>query len=79
MLHGRCPQRHTHTHTNTQTSKAARLCGVPQCPIHTETDRGSLSFTRRLKQQEKVTWSETHREREEEGDGGVCSTTSLIS
>lgn len=51
------------THTHTQSSKAARLCGAPVCPRHTETDRGSLSFTRRLKQWDRVTWSETRRER----------------
>ena len=63
----------THAHAHTETSKATRLCGAPVCPRHTETDRGSLSFTRRLKQQERVTWSETCREKEVEGnrEGGV--------
>lgn len=37
---------------HTQSSKAARLCGAPVCPRHTEADRASLSFSRRLKQQD---------------------------
>ena len=32
----------THKDTCTQTSKAARLCGAPVCPRHTETDRASF-------------------------------------
>lgn len=68
MLHDLGPQTSlcSHTQSYTQTSKAARLCGAPVCPRHTEKDRGSLSFARRLKQQERVTWSETQRESERE-------------
>lgn len=58
---------------HTQTSKAAGLCGAPVCPNHTETDRGSLSFTRRLKQQERGTWSEAHSERGRGGKREKCT------
>lgn len=57
---------HISVYTQTKSSKAARLCGAPVCPRHTETDKASLLFTKRLKQQENITWSETHREQEGE-------------
>lgn len=78
MLQGPSPQiSPVHKHRHMQTSKAARLCGAPVCPRHTETDRGSLSFTRRLKQQERVTWSETHREKEGHRDREVYQCNQL--